>query len=77
MKNQVQACIAEVFALLNDDSSAMRYLVQAIEQGQVLNYQIANSLIFEDLRKLRRYKILQAQQKRAKDVVLSLDEYFL
>jgi len=69
--------LAEVFALLKDNSAAMRYLVQAIEQGQVLNYQIEKSLIFKDLRKLRRYKILQVQHKKVIKADLHLDEYFL
>jgi DNA-binding winged helix-turn-helix (wHTH) protein/Flp pilus assembly protein TadD len=69
--------LAEVFALLNDNSSAMRYLVQAIEQGQVLNYQIDQSLVFKSLKKLKRYKILQEHQKLESDTVMKVDEYFL
>jgi DNA-binding winged helix-turn-helix (wHTH) protein/Flp pilus assembly protein TadD len=69
--------LAEVSALLNDSSAALRYLVQAIEQGQVFNYQIEKSLIFNDLRKIRRFKILRRQHKHVKNKDLIIDEYIL
>ena len=75
-KAKTSLYLAEVLALLNDNSAAMRYLVQAIEQGQVFNYQIEQSSIFKDVRKLRRYNILQAQQKRVKNKGIAIDEYF-
>jgi len=76
-KPRTSLYLAEVFALLNDNSSAMRYLVQAIEQGQVLNYQIENSRIFKNLKTLTRYKILQEQHSHELATSDKLDEYFL
>jgi len=76
-KPRTSLYLAEVFALLNDNSSAMRYLVQAIEQGQVLNYQIENSLIFKNIKTLTRYKILQEQHNHELATSGKVNEYFL
>jgi DNA-binding winged helix-turn-helix (wHTH) protein/Flp pilus assembly protein TadD len=68
--------LAEINALLNNDSIAIRYLVQALEQGQVLNYQIDNSFIFKRLKKSPRYIKLYEQNKREKAERLDIDKYF-
>lgn len=76
-KPQNSLYLAEVFALTNEHSSAMRYLVQAIEQGQVFNYQVSNSFVLKDLKQLKRYQALQAQQMPDKEEVVAIDAFFL
>lgn len=68
--------LAEIYALLNDEALAMRYLIQALEQGQMFNYQIKSSVILIDLKVLHRYKKLQKQKEQGKLVTSRIDKYF-
>jgi len=76
-KPNISLYLAGVYASLKNESLSMRYLVQATEQGQVLNYQIENSYIFKNLKKLPRYKKLQEQKVHEKELHSTIDEYFL
>jgi hypothetical protein len=75
-KPKMSLYFAEVYALLKNKALAMRYLVQALEQGQVLNYQVESSALLIDLKELQRYKKLQKQKEQGKSVTPSFDKYF-
>jgi DNA-binding winged helix-turn-helix (wHTH) protein/Flp pilus assembly protein TadD len=76
-KPRTSLYLAEIYAVLDDEVLAMRYLVQALEQGQVFNYQIENSNAFIDLKKLQRYKKLQKQKEQGKSTTPHIDKYFV
>jgi len=69
--------LAEIYAALNDDALAMRYLVQAFEQGLVLNYKIENSAVFSNIKALQRYKKLKKQKEQSKSIAPNVDKYFV
>lgn len=75
-KPRTSLYLAEIYAVLNDEVLAMRYLVQALEQGQVFNYQIENSVAFIALKALKRYKKLQKQKEQGKSATPHIDKYF-
>lgn len=68
--------LAEIYSELGDDSLAMRYLVQALEQGQEFNYQIENSPLMQDLKALPRYLKLQQQKTQAVKSHANIDVFF-
>ncbi len=76
-KPNISLYLAGAYASLSNESLSMRYLVQATEQGHVFNYQIENSFIFKNLKKLPRYKKLQEQKMREKELRSNIDGYFL
>jgi len=74
-KPKISLYLAEVYALLNNETLVFRYLVQALEQGQVLNYQINSAPLFEEVKQLDRYKKLH-QQLQSQKVLPNIDDYF-
>ena len=75
-KPRTSLYLAEIYAVLNNEALAMRYLVQALEQGQVFNYQIEHSAPFVNLKTLQRYKKLQQQKEQGSLAAPNLDKYF-
>lgn len=76
-KPSVSLYLAEIYAMSNNPTVAMRYLVQALEQGQILNYQIDNSILLISLKMLPRYKKLQKQKEQERLDTPLIDKYFL
>ena len=77
-KPRTSLYLAEIYAVLNDEVLAMRYLVQALEQGQVFNYQIEHSIALTKVKTLPRYKNLQKQKQKEQGSLPApnIDKYF-
>jgi len=75
-KPRTSLYLAEIYAVLKNEALAMRYLVQALEQGQVFNYQIEHSAPFSGLKALKRYRKLQKQKEQGNSATPYIDKYF-
>jgi DNA-binding winged helix-turn-helix (wHTH) protein/Flp pilus assembly protein TadD len=75
-KPKTSLYLAKVYAKLNDNTFSIRYLVQALEQGQVLNYQIDSSPFFNEVKTLARYKKLIRNQETVITEKVAVDHFF-